>query len=502
MGVLFYMSDIASSSSAKMNKNLVFYAKFAVYLLITFGFGFLPPFGDITPLGMHVLGIFLGTIFGWIMFEMAWPSFVALLGLAWVGYGTISGNVGTGFSYYMIPLMFVCYITCGIFTDSKAAHFIAEWIISRKICAGRPEVIVGSIFVVALVIGLCNTGFAGIFIVWSFIYALADAMGYDRKEGWVQYLACAICVIVIQGGQCFPFYTGAIVYNAIFINGTGLQLPFIGFCVVNIAIDIVLAAVLYLICIFGIRPDFTQFRERCMSGCDVFADYRGKKMDFDQKVGFIFLIAFIVLLAAPNLVPKDTAIYALLNSFGGVLGTSMILSVLAALIRRKDGTAFFDIAKASQKHISWSVMWLIIAVIPLANAFGATECGILTTITGALEPLVGNMNPLIFAVFCMLIVGVSTQVITNLVLAIVFVPVFCGMAINMGGNPYLVYILMYWALNLAFTTPAASMNAVIMHGNENVKPKWAYGTGLIILIAGSIVTVAVGAPLVSIFMPF
>ena len=76
------------------------------------------------------------------------------------------------------------------------------------------------------------------------------------------------------------------------------------------------------------------------------------------------------------------------------------------------------------------------------------------------------------------------------------------MAINMGGNPYLVYILMYWALNLAFTTPAASMNAVIMHGNENVKPKWAYGTGLIILIAGSIVTVAVGAPLVSIFMPF
>ena len=118
---MFYMSDIASSSSAKMNKNFVFYAKFAVYLLITFGFGFLPPFGDITPLGMHVLGIFLGTIFGWIMFEMAWPSFVALLGLAWVGYGTISGNVGTGFSYYMIPLMFVCYITCGIFVDCESS---------------------------------------------------------------------------------------------------------------------------------------------------------------------------------------------------------------------------------------------------------------------------------------------------------------------------------------------------------------------------------------------
>ena len=248
------------SQAVKSNKNAIFYLKLAIYLLITFGFQFLPPIGQITELGMGVLGVFIGTIFGWIFFEMVWPSFMAVLALAWVGYGSISENLGAGFAYYMIPMMFVCYVICGVFVDSKAAHYVAQWIISRKICAGRPELVIASVFVVALVIGLFGTGFAGIFIVWSFIYSLADAMGYDKKTNWIQYLSCVICLIVIQGGQCFPFYSGAIVYNAIFSQGTGLELPFVGFVVVNVAIDVAITLAFYLILLFIIRPDFSKFK--------------------------------------------------------------------------------------------------------------------------------------------------------------------------------------------------------------------------------------------------
>ena len=145
---------------------------------------------------------------------------------------------------------------------------------------------------------------------------------------------------------------------------------------------------------------------------------------------------------------------------------------------------------------------MIVATIPLANAFQDDNCGILSTVMGFLSPLLGNMNPILYAICCMILVAVVTQIVHNLVLAIVFVPIFCTMMINMGGNPYLVYILVYWGLNFSFVTPAASMNAVIMHGNENVTTKWAYGSGLIILFVGMIVTTLVGWPLVSIFMPY
>lgn len=130
------------SQAKKMNANVKFYIELAVYLLITFGIGFLPPFGAITPFGMKILGVFIGTIFGWIVFEMVWPSLFALCALGWIGYTSIGEGFASGLSYYMIPMMFACYIVVGAVVDSKAALFIAQWIISRKITIGKPEVIV------------------------------------------------------------------------------------------------------------------------------------------------------------------------------------------------------------------------------------------------------------------------------------------------------------------------------------------------------------------------
>lgn len=47
------------SQATKSNVNLKYYIKLAVYLLITFGIGYLPPFGAITPFGMKILGVLL-----------------------------------------------------------------------------------------------------------------------------------------------------------------------------------------------------------------------------------------------------------------------------------------------------------------------------------------------------------------------------------------------------------------------------------------------------------
>ncbi len=46
------------------------YIHIAIMLVITFGVGFLPPFGQITEIGMKVLGCFLGIVYGWIFIEV------------------------------------------------------------------------------------------------------------------------------------------------------------------------------------------------------------------------------------------------------------------------------------------------------------------------------------------------------------------------------------------------------------------------------------------------
>lgn len=57
----------------------------SITILLMVGVGFLPPIGTITPYGMKVVGIFLGAVYGWSTVSIAWPSFLAMVLLAFSG---------------------------------------------------------------------------------------------------------------------------------------------------------------------------------------------------------------------------------------------------------------------------------------------------------------------------------------------------------------------------------------------------------------------------------
>ena len=55
-----------------------------IFFLLTFGIGFLPPVG-ITAMGMNILGVFLGMLYGWTFIGFAWPSMICLVALGFTG---------------------------------------------------------------------------------------------------------------------------------------------------------------------------------------------------------------------------------------------------------------------------------------------------------------------------------------------------------------------------------------------------------------------------------
>lgn len=58
---------------------------------------FVPGFAGITPLGMGILGCFVGAVYGWITIDMLWPSIVAMFGLGMTSIGfdrVIAGSFG------------------------------------------------------------------------------------------------------------------------------------------------------------------------------------------------------------------------------------------------------------------------------------------------------------------------------------------------------------------------------------------------------------------------
>ena len=66
-------------------KNTWWYINSILVILLTIGIGYLPPFGQITPLGMKVLGVFIGVLYGWCTVSMLWPSVWGIVALVVVG---------------------------------------------------------------------------------------------------------------------------------------------------------------------------------------------------------------------------------------------------------------------------------------------------------------------------------------------------------------------------------------------------------------------------------
>ena len=62
--------EFAMSTLTREDKK--FYIVVAITALIMYGFGFLPTFGQVSPQGMKILGIFLGCIFAWCFGELVW----------------------------------------------------------------------------------------------------------------------------------------------------------------------------------------------------------------------------------------------------------------------------------------------------------------------------------------------------------------------------------------------------------------------------------------------
>ena len=78
------------------SKDGIYWLNTAVTLLLMFGIGYLEPWGSLEPLGMKVLGIFLGMLWGWTTIGFVWPSMLGLLALGLSGYQSVSAAIGAG----------------------------------------------------------------------------------------------------------------------------------------------------------------------------------------------------------------------------------------------------------------------------------------------------------------------------------------------------------------------------------------------------------------------
>lgn len=103
----------------------------------------------------------------------------------------------------------------------------------------------------------------------------------------------------------------------------------------------------------------------------------------------------------------------------------------------------------------------------------------MATISTTLTPLVSDMGLIPFMILSIILVGCLTQIMHNIVLGAMFIPVLCPLCEQLGGNAFVLWYMLYVTLNCAFVTPAASMQSAMVHdmsGNQKICVHfWHYG---------------------------
>lgn len=167
----------------KKPKNTSYYIHSIIGILIMFGFGYLEPFSTITPLGMEILGVFLGLIYLWSFVGTLWPSMLGLLGLALTDFGSMGEILKLSFGDTVPVLVLFAMILFGAIQDVGVTRYISRWFLTRKMINGRP-VVFSFVFMYAtyVIAALSANILPALLLMWSILYDVLKDVGYKKGD--------------------------------------------------------------------------------------------------------------------------------------------------------------------------------------------------------------------------------------------------------------------------------------------------------------------------------
>ncbi len=457
------------------------YIHVAVMLVFMFGFGYLPPIGGITALGMQTLGIFIAVIYGWSTLGMIWPS---LLGLAALSLLPGSGAIATfkaGFGDRVTVAIFFFLLFGELISKVGLSKFIADWCVSRKFAQGRPYAILIMFCLAGAFVSAFVNCFAGIILIWGVFYSFCDEVGLKPGDPFAKLSLIALIFITLAAGDILPFMGLSILAVGLQQSMLGIAMPYVTFTVVQLFM-VVLAAGMYLLLVkFVFKPDTSKVAAYVPKQQEL-------KMNGEQKFVFGLLIGLLVTLFLPGLLPSDWAITVALKALD-LAGVLAIVFVIYYVVHLRDGNGvpFSEVAKG----MNWSLILMFATVAPLAAAVNNADSGILTAASTMLQSVVGGMNPYLFTIIIILIASIMTQFCNNVAILLMVMPIMLTFATQLGANPVVLTMLAAFNLNIAFCTPAASGPAAMMFSNK----KWigtgaSYMHGVIIFVITMLATIA------------
>lgn len=471
-----------TQATSVKNNNVKDWFCIAVMFLLFFGVPQLPPFGHVTEFGMKVLGVFLGLLWGWVFIDLIWPSVLGFFILSLTGWTTPLGAVMAGFSNVTVSMMIVACAFAYCLSKVGVSEAIAYWILSKKIFVGKSWLLCAVIIIVAQLVGMAGGSFAGIFLMWSIIKAIADINNVPKGSMVTSFLYTATLISGMNGSVMVPFMPTIFMYSGFLENVVGTVPLGIQFMVVG-ELQVLLAGLALLaVAKWIFKMDTTGF----LLTEELRAEYAAKKITRIQKIGLVATLVFFLALMLPTALKGD--FWSVIGGWG-IVGWSILYIVLFNILKDDEGKPACTVMDCFSNGITWGPVLLFMVTIPLAAAMESEQVGILATVNTWCMSLFGDMSLFALYVVIAVVIGLLTQVLHNVIVGAIFIPVLAPIVVSLGGDPLTFFLIIYATLQNSYATPAASMQASLIFGKEDVPRKHSYAFGIAYFLVGTLVTI-------------
>lgn len=329
------------TTESGVNKKIIRnYINIAIIFGVMIAFHFIPAPAPITTLGMQVIGIFIGMIYGWMTCGMLWPSLAGILMLGFTEYcASPEAALGMALTNSTAMMMLVAFIAFNYVAGTGLTEWIATWLITRKFTIGKPWVFMIFLWVTGILIaGVFNVVIL-IIMMFEFVIPLFKEMGYTKDDMFPVYMLLGISANL---GLCtvwpaflpHSIYTRGIIASALGHPLTTLQYT------MCIAVPLLTMVVTYIfVGKFILRIDTSKFKAGSAALAQKMQENKGKGLTTEQKHGAIVLALFILGCAVPAILPKTWPIISTLNRMG-VVGVSTLTVIAVIVLMKKDWNYF------------------------------------------------------------------------------------------------------------------------------------------------------------------
>ena len=466
------------------SKNTSYYINSVIGVCIMLFFGYLPTFSTVTPMGMKILGIYIGLLYLWSTVDLIWPSLLGLVVTGFSGYNSVSGLLSAGWGdgtnvYIWLICLFAYFIT-----KSGVSNNIVRGIMSLRIAKGRPWMVSFLFFTAAYAVGALVSMTPACLIVWAFFQKFAKEMNYKKGDKYVSFMIVGIALAGLMGFTLFNFRVpGSILIG--YIEAAGGYVSFVGYSVTAFIVGYGALIFYTILGKFVVRPDV----ERIKSG---YKFEGGEKMSSYQKQLLGITIALIVVFIIQSLFSTSVV-----GQFLTTLGTSGIVVVfllVMGFIKRKDGSFFADLLDGTKNGVPWPVFYLLTIGMPLAFAMTDESLGIQPMLSGAFDKILGGgvSGLFVFVIFITFLSAFSTQFLLNQIPGMVIFPIASAYCATLNVNPGMLACMITICANSSIILPSANPLAGVMHGMSDwISPKEIYKYSIPLVISVWLLSVVV-----------